>query len=240
MNKSGTTIGQIRERGFTLVEALIVIGLTTLIAVGVVAGLLEGMDTIHQLTDSQTVAFGHQRVMQEFTKDVQAATWFYNGTTHDTSGTVILYEIANPYEIILGYPGPDGEEVWVRYRVRYGSFTGESYLVRTMATSSGQTGMTILTTGVANLGFTYFNKEGVITDKLSDVKKIQMTLSLNVGGATEQRLYDVTMRNVNEGVKVAPYDFDEIENEEIEKSDKGKPYIRYREKKPEDDTGTEE
>jgi hypothetical protein len=38
-----------------------------------------------------------------------------------------------------------------------------------------------------------------------------MILSINVGGTAVQREYDVAMRNANEGVRVPPADFDELE-----------------------------
>jgi len=210
-------VGNRRERGFTLVESLLVIGLTTLIATGVVAGLLEGMDALHEMTDRQTVEYGHQRAMQLFIGDVQSAQWFYNGTVHDESGATVPRDEGNLNELLMGYTGPDGEDIWIRYRVRFGAFSGETYLVRTLWSSAGEEGLTLLSTGVANLEFNYFDIDDNITDKLSTVRRIQMTLSVNVGGATVRRIYEAVMRNKNEGVKVVPVDFNEIESKYFNK-----------------------
>jgi len=201
-----------RERGFTLVEAVIVAGLTTLITVGVVAGLIEGLDALHEMTDQQSVEFGHQRTMQSFMADAQAATWFSNtlSTVHDESGALVSRDATEPFSLVLGYPGPDDEEIWVRYGVTSGTASTDSYLVRAMCTSTGRDGITILTPGVARLEFNYYDSDGNITDTLSKVSRISMVLSLTVGGATEQREYFVAMRNPNMGVQIPPADFNDV------------------------------
>ena len=207
------------ERGFTLLETLLVVGLTTLIAVGVVAGLVEGLDTLGSITDAQNVEFGHQRAMELFVGDVQAAQWFYSGTVHSESGSVILRDTMNSYYLALGYPGPDGYEVWVRYRTRPSGLSGETYLIRTVVSDNPVlNGSSIITSGVANLEFVYYDGDGDTTDQAPDVRSIDMILSINIGGATIQRDYDVTMRSPNRGVKDPIGDFDEIENEALEKS----------------------
>jgi type II secretory pathway pseudopilin PulG len=206
-----------RERGFTLLEAVLVIGLTSLIAVGVVAGLLEGLDALGQITDTQSAEFGHQKVMEQFTKDIQSATWFSNGTVTAEGGTQDVNGTTSPFAIVLGYPGQYGEEVWVRYHIRYGTFSGGTYLVRTYATTDGLEGMSILTPGVSNLMFNYFDEAGDFTDVIAEVKKVEMTLSVNMGGTTVQRMYGVVLRNANGGPKVAPMDFDAIETKYFKK-----------------------
>jgi len=210
---------QSRERGFTLIESVIVIGLTTLIAVGIVAGLLEGLDTLHTVTDTQGVEFQHQRAMNQFVEDAQSATWFYNGAAMveegegETNRTTV-----SAYILIMGYPGPGGDEVWIRYHTRPGPFTSETYLVRTViTTSSDNTGSTILATGVSNLMFDYLDADGEITDQIPDVRRIIMQLSVNIGGSSIQREYDVTMRNPNYGVREPIGDFDEVETDYFRK-----------------------
>jgi len=175
------------------------------------------LDTLHEITDRQTVEFGHQRALELFTTDVQSATWFYNGETHSPSGDLILRDTPNPYVLILGYDGPDGEEVWVKYGTRVGVLSGETYLTRTAVIGSVDQGMSLLSTGVANLEFTYFDQDGNITSKLTEVRKIQMTLSVNVGGATVQRIYEASMRNPNLGLRTPTVDFEEIETTELRK-----------------------
>lgn len=200
------------EKGFTLIEGLLVVGLTTLIAVGIVAALLEGLDTLHTVTDTQSVEFGHQRAMNLFVDDVQQATWFYNGTLRLGDGTDILRDTTAPFEVTMGYPGPDGDEIWVRYSVQYGAFTRESYLLRSVMTNSGvDQGVSIVTSGVSNLFFNYFDEDGTFSDKIDEVNRVQMVLAINFGGATIQREYDVSLRNTNQGVNVPPGDFDDFE-----------------------------
>ncbi|MFH1677112.1 MAG: hypothetical protein ABIC40_08815 [bacterium] len=207
------------ERGFTLLETLLVVGLTTLIAVGVIAGLVEGLDTLSGITDAQNVEFGHQRAMELYVGDVQAAQWFYSGTVHSESGSVILRDTLNPYFLAIGYPGPDGDEIWVRYRTRPGVLSGETYLIRTVVSDNpALNGSSVITTGVANLEFIFYDQDGLWTDQANVVRRIDMVLSINAGGATIQRDYDVTMRSPNRGVKDPVGDFDEIENEALEKS----------------------
>jgi hypothetical protein len=199
------------EAGFTLIEALVVVALTTLISVGIIAALLEGLDTLHTITDTQSVEFGHQRAMTMFTDDVQSAKWFYNGTT-TSGGSEVLRDTVAPFELTLGYPGSDGDEIWIRYSIQYGAFTRETYLLRTVLTNSGSNqGSTIVTSGVANLLFNYFDESGAFTNTIADVARIQMVLSINFGGTTEQREYEIALRNTNEGVKTPPGDFDELE-----------------------------
>jgi hypothetical protein len=205
------------QRGFTLIEAILVVGLTSLIAVGVVGALMEGLGSLQQITDRQGIDFGHQNSIERFTEDIQAATWFNNGIVSSEGGGSTLSGTTNPFSLIMGYPGPDGEEVWIRYSVRLGAFTRESYLLRTIATTSGLEGMTILTPGVANLAFNYFDKDGNFTDVISEVKKVQMVLSLEIGGTTVQRMYEVNMRNPNGGAKLTPFDFDEIDSKYFKK-----------------------
>jgi type II secretory pathway pseudopilin PulG len=203
---------KLSEKGFTLIEALVVVGLTTMISVGIIAALLEGLDTLHTITDTQSVEFGHQRAMTMFIDDVQAAKWFYNGTQTHGDGSTVLRDTMAPFELTLGYPGSGGDEIWVRYSIQYGAFTRETYLLRTVMTKSGlNQGTTIVTSGVANLFFNYFDEGGTFTDKISEVWRIQMVLSVNFGGTTQQREYDVSMRNTNEGVGVPPGDFDDFE-----------------------------
>lgn len=201
-----------RQKGFTLVEALLVVGLTTLIAVGIVAVFLEGIDTLHIITDNQSVEFGHQRALTLFLNDVHSATWFYNGTQKLSDGTDVPRETATTFSLIFGYPGSDSDEIWVRYHIRHGTFTGESYLTRTVLTASGHDqGTSIVSTGVANLEFNFFKDDGSFTDRLDQIQKIQMILSLNTGGTTVQREYEASLRNQNQGVRTPPGDFDELE-----------------------------
>jgi type II secretory pathway pseudopilin PulG len=211
--------GHNRERGFTLLEALLVVGLTTLVTVGLVAGLLEGLDALHEITDMQGVDFGHQKAMRQFTRDVQAATWFYGGTVHsesDPSGPEVPSEATRPHDLVMGYAGPDGNEVWVRYRTRGGSFSsiGETYLVRTvLCDNPAYEGSSVIGRGVANLFFTYYDADGKEVFRLPEIRRIRMTLSLATGGAALQREYDVTMRNPNLGVKSPRGDFDAVEDQ---------------------------
>ncbi len=217
------------ERGFTLVETLLVVGLTTLIAAGIVAGLLEGLGALNRMTNDQNVQFGHQCVMNQFISDVQSAVWFYNEETHDETGAMVLRETTNPLYLILGYPGPDGEEIWVRYKVRYGvfilkygTFIRESYLMRTVVVvrengTIKEQGTTSLTSGIANLMFDYADSEGNFTDQLPEVKRISMTLSIERGGTIVQREYIATLRNPNGGVKFPPGDFADVEAESFGK-----------------------
>lgn len=201
-----------RQKGFTLIEGLLVVGLTTMIAVGIVAVFLEGIDTLHIITDTQSVEFGHQRALTLFLNDVHSATWFYNGTQKLSDGTDVPRETATTFSLIIGYPGPDNDEIWIRYHIRYGTFTGESYLTRTVLTASGyKQGTSIVSTGVANLEFNFFKDDGTFTDRLDQIKKIQMVLSLNTGGTTVQREYEASLRNQNQGVRTPPGDFDELE-----------------------------
>jgi type II secretory pathway pseudopilin PulG len=206
------------EKGFTLIETVLVVGLSTLIAVGVIAGLLEGLDTLNNIVDTQSIEFSHQRAMNAFMEDIQSAKWFYNGTVHDESGGEVLQPTTNPFILILGYPGPNSEEIWVRYSVRYGSFTRESYLMRTVLTSTGAgDGSSILASGVANLGFNFYGEDGNFTDQLPDVRRVAMTLSINIGGPTVQRIYDYALRNPNDGLRVPPGDFDSFEEVHFKK-----------------------
>lgn len=206
-----------RERGFTLMEALLVVGLTTLVTVGIVAALLEGLDALHEVTDMQSVDFGHQKAMRLLTSDVQAATWFYAGTVHseeDPEGPEIPSENTRPYDLILGYPGPDGNEVWVRYRTKAGAFTLDTYLVRTVLCDNPEyEGTSVVARGIANAFFTYFDAEGKEVFKLPEIHRVRLTLSVETGGAALQREYDVTMRNPNLGVKTPPGDFDDVETQ---------------------------
>jgi type II secretory pathway pseudopilin PulG len=201
-----------RERGFTLVESVIVMGLTTLITVGVIAGLLEGLDALHQITDQQGVEFGHQQAMQTFMSDVQAAEWFANtaSTVHDESGLLIPRDATEPFAIILGYTGPNGDPTWVKYVARPGVFSGETYLLRVMYTDSGSEGVTILSPGVNKLQFSYFDADGNTTTLLSNLASISMILDLQVGDAIQQREYLVSLRNKNLGVQAPARDFNDI------------------------------
>jgi prepilin-type N-terminal cleavage/methylation domain-containing protein len=214
---------QSRQRGFTLIESVIVIGLTALIAVGIVAGLLEGLDTLHTVTDTQGVEFQHQRTMTQFIEDVQSATWFYNGTSVEEEGEAETNrETVGARTLIMGWPGPAGEEIWVRYSTSTDVQTEETYLIRTVVTLSGDgQGSTILSTGVANLLFDYLDANGETTDMIIDVRRVIMTLAVNVGGATVERDYEVTMRNPNYGVREPPGDFDEVQDEYYSKYDFG-------------------
>jgi hypothetical protein len=44
-----------------------------------------------------------------------------------------------------------------------------------------------------------------------------MTLSVDIAGSSVLRVYEAVMRNRNEGVKVVPVDFDEIESKYFNK-----------------------
>lgn len=208
-----------RERGFTLIESVIVIGLTTLIAVGIVAGLLEGLDTLHTVTDTQGVEFQHQRAMTRFVEDVQAATWFYSGTYAEEEGEgEISRPTVSPSELIIGYPGPNDDEVWIRYSTKAGPRTEELYLLRTVVTESNlNQGSTILSTGVSNLEFDYRDAENEFTDQIAEVRRVIMALTVNIGGTTIRREYDVTVRGINHGVREPPGDFEEVEDEYFRK-----------------------
>ena len=205
-----------REKGFTLIESVIVLGLTTLITVGIVAALLEGLDTLHTVTDTQNVEFAHQRAMNAFTEDAQSATWFWGGTVHeDEEGGSVPSATASTFYITFGWPGPGGEEVWVRYHTRTGSLAvePETYLVRTLLTSSGtEDGSTILATGVSNLEFSYLDADDLDTVLIAEIRRIVMSLTVNAGGTTLRREYEVTMRNPNHGVKEPVGSFDELED----------------------------
>jgi hypothetical protein len=188
-----------------------------------VIGLMEGLDALRQITSEQSSGFAQQRAMNAFMSDVQAATWFYNGETHDETGAMVLNETASPYVLTLGYPGPDGDEIWVRYRARSGvfySWTGETqtYLVRTVISASGlEEGSTIIATGVANLLFDYEDQSGGLADFIPDTQTIGMTLSIDINGSAVRREYIATMRNPNQGVKYPPGDFDEVESDYFSK-----------------------
>jgi type II secretory pathway pseudopilin PulG len=201
-----------RERGFTLIEIILVAGLTTLISIGVVAGLIEGLDALNDITDQQSVEYGHQRTMQLFDSDVQAATWFCNteSTVHDEGGNVILRDATEPFTLTMGHPGEDGVEEWVQYTVRPGIMTGQDYLLRVKANNAGSDGLSILTSGVARLSFNYYDSDGNITDTLSKVDRIAMLLSLSIGGTTIERQFFATMRSPNLGVTSPPVDFNDV------------------------------
>lgn len=204
--------GKISQAGFTLFESMIVIGLTSLVAVGIVMGLMEGMNVLTDINDTWTVENGHQRVQSAFLGDVQSAVWFNNGEVHDNGGNIVLRDTPSATFIALGYPTDDGDEVWIRYQARPGTFSEETYLMRTIITASGvEEGSTILSTGIAKLDFLYFDENGAITDKISRIKRIRMTLSINVRGATVQREYEATLRNPNGGPHEIPGDFNNIE-----------------------------
>jgi len=201
-----------REKGFTLLESLIVVSLTTMLAIGVVAAFMEGLDTLHEVTDTQSVEFGHQRTMNLYMDDVHSAVWLYNGFITDEGGAEVLRTNTNPFFLVVGYPGPDGDNVWVRYKVRTGSFSFETYLVRTVLTSSGvDEGTSMLTTGVSNLQFRYYDSDGMFTDVIEEVSHVVMVLSVNVGGVTVTREYEAAMRNPNLGAREPSGDFDEVE-----------------------------
>lgn len=207
------------ERGFTIIETLIVVGLSTLITVGIIMGLLEGLDTLHEITDTQSTEFGHQRAMNVFLSDVQSARWFYNGEVHDEGGGTVLNETAPANLLIMGWEGPDGDEIWVRYKIRSarilyisGTRILEQYLVRTVVSASGdEEGSTIVATGLENLLFSYEMEDGTFTDRLPEIHRIGMALRINVGGASVNREYVATMRNTNGGVREPPADFGEVE-----------------------------
>jgi len=208
-----------REKGFTLLESLIVVGLVTLIAIGIVTALLEGVDTLGEITDAQNVEFGHQRAMNMYLSDVHSANMFFNSYVTQESGESIPRDTTNPFVLIMGWEGADGRDIWVRYKVRPGSFSyTESYLMRTVITSDGVCeGTEIIATGVSNLEFFYYDRDGLFTDQLAEIHRIVMILSLTSRGATVQREYEATLRNTNSGVVEPPGDFDEIEAPEFTK-----------------------
>ena len=206
-----------RERGFTLLESLLVIGLSTLISVGLIAGLIEGLDSLHQMTDRQTIESGQQQAMQAFMSDVQAAEWFNNSTVQDETGSNVLNGVADPYGLVLGYTGPDGEDVWVRYHVRPAPTSNNSYLVRTMMSSGADQGVTSLASDVVNCQFTMTDQDGNFTDQLNSARQVAMLLTLQIGAQTVQRTYGAVMRNANVGVKGNPPDFNSIENDYFSK-----------------------
>jgi len=72
---------------------------------------------------------------------------------------------------------------------------------------------------VANLEFGYLDSDGGFTEMLSSVKRVRMTLSLDIAGSAVLRVYEAVMRNRNEGVKTVPVgvDFDEIESKYFNK-----------------------
>jgi hypothetical protein len=204
---------QSREKGFTLLESMLVVGLVTLIGIGIVTALLEGVDTLGEITDAQNVEFGHQRTMNMFLSDVHSATMFFNDYVMQESGVEIPRDTTNPFFLIMGWEGPDGRQIWVRYKVRPGRFAlDETYLMRTVLTSDGvDEGTEILATGVSNLGFMYYDDEGKFTDLIAEIDKIVMVLSLTSHGATVQREYDVALRNTNRGTVEPPGDFEDLE-----------------------------
>jgi len=211
-----------RQRGFTLLETLIVVGLTAMIAVGIVAALIEGLDTLQTVADTQAVEFRHQRIMNTFMTDVKNATWFYNGTTHDGGGTEVPRTNTSSRELMLGYEGPEGSEIWVRYRTRPGYFRledhVETYLMRTvLADTFPGDGSSYMASGIANLEFEYFDADGNFEYDLSQVKRIIMTISLVSGGTTIERSYEAVLRNRNMGVRTPPRDFNDVENEFLNK-----------------------
>jgi len=202
-------------------EALIVVGLSTLITVGVVIGLLEGMGALSKITTDYDIEYGHQRAMSSFMRDVQAAQWFYNGEVHNEMGSLVLNETASPYDLVLGYPGPDGDEIWIRYRSRAGALPTRlgfvrNYLIRTVISTSGlEEGATLLAVGVTDLQFNYENVNRTFTDRIPDIYSVGMTLSLDINGTLVRREYVAVMRNPNLGPKLPPGDFNEIESENL-------------------------
>ncbi len=203
-----------REKGFTLLESMVVLGLVTLIGVGIVTALLEGVDTLGEITDAQNVEFGHQRAMNMFLPDVHSATMFFNDYVAQESGGEIPRDTTNPFFLIMGWEGPDGRQIWVRYRAKTGNWAqGETYLMRTVMTSDGvDEGTEILATGVSNLEFLYYDEEGNFTDLIAEIDMIVMVLSLTSRGATVQREYGVALRKTNIGAVEPPGDFSELEN----------------------------
>lgn len=201
-----------RQKGFTLIEGLLVVGLTTMIAVGIVAVFLEGIDTLHIITDNQSVEFGHQRALTLFLDDIHSATWFYNGTQKLSDGTDVPRETSTSFSLTFGYPGSDDDEIWIRYHIMFGTFTAETYLIRTVLTASGyDQGTSIVATGVSNIEFNYFGDDGGFTERLDQIRKVQMVLSINIGGTTVLREYEASLRNQNQGIRTPPGDFDELE-----------------------------
>jgi type II secretory pathway pseudopilin PulG len=220
---------RVRERGFTLIESVIVMGLTTLITVGVIAGLLEGLDALHTMTDQQAVEFGQQQAMQTFMADVQAAQYFANtaSTVHDESGLLIPRDATEPYAIQLGYMGADGHNTWVKYQAQLG-MNGEHYLIRAnyaepLPTDTGpiKEGVTVLTPGVVRLEFNYYDADGNTTNLLSALNQISMVLDLQIGDAIVEKEYLVTLRNKNLGTQEPPVDFNDLVSKFFRKGDIG-------------------
>jgi len=201
-------------------ETLIVVALTTMIGVGIVAALFEGMDTLQTVTDSQNVEFAQQRIMTAYMDDIKNASWFYNGTTHDENGNVIPSTYPDASELILGYEGPEGNEVWIRYMSKPGVFLNslgeidDTYLRRTVINDGPPGyGSSYLAVGVANLAFEYYDADGLFTSDLTKVKRIVMTVSITSGGSVLERSYEGVLRNENLGVRTPPRDFTEIESD---------------------------
>lgn len=205
-----------RRRGSTLLETILAM---TIAASAIVLGTtfaLNGMAIGNDITAQQDFNAGFRRVQREFVGDVQQATRFHFGYTDDDKVNVrIATPLAEQQELIFGYTNAAGQDVWIHYTAKASASTGSFYLLKTSNEQDGvnfQT--TVLAPEVEGVTFTFYDSTGAEAQMTSQIRRVDMTLSLASANVKRETNFIGVLRGQNEGAARLPggIEFDVIED----------------------------
>lgn len=205
-----------RRSGATLIETLLAVTIAAGAIVLATTFAINGMAIGNDLNAQQDFNAGFRRIQREFVSDVQQVTRFHFGYSDaDNQNVRILTPPGEQQAVIFGYTDPQGNDIWIRYSAKASTGTGAFYLLKTSNELDGvnfQT--TILAPEVEGVSFTYYDATGAETQLASQIRRVDLTLSLASANVKREATFIGVLRSQNEGAARLPgsIDFDTIED----------------------------
>lgn len=204
------------RRGTTLLETLLTVTIAAGAIVLATTFALNGLSTTNELHSQQDFNTAFRRIQGSFLRDVSQTTRFHFGYTDNTKvSTRSITPLEDPQDLILGYTNERGQDIWVHYTAKASASTGSFYLLKTSNEQDGETYLTtILAPEVEGVTFRFYDARGNRAGLASEIRRIEMDLSLASANVKRQNLFTGVLRAGNEGtVRLPPgLEFDAIED----------------------------
>jgi len=189
-------VSSISDRGFTLVELLVVIVLASVLGTLTLMGTTRASQGTRQVQERVTAETELERVMQRVTRDLRSADPLLTATAGSLSMT--LYRDGKCYELHLETVAVGGS-VQLRQRTRPLSPAPTEGLSLTACTTKGTlSGATVILSGLASSNvFAYQTRGGGAPSTVPDVASVAVTLTktLPEGRPALTKTTRVTLRN---------------------------------------------
>jgi prepilin-type N-terminal cleavage/methylation domain-containing protein len=209
INKKIRSLKTTGQKGFTLLETVVAVGIGAFVLVTLYVAFAQGVDISRDVIMQQDADRSLNNASVRFGDDMRGAVYFWSGVTTDENDAEVLDKNTLPREVTFVILRSDHTTAWVKYELAEGILTDDTYLVRLSDYETpGQLALTYVAQNVANLLFIYYDADGRETADLTQVAAVDMVLTIDTGVATKERNIYVKLRNENLGLMIPSYDFE--------------------------------